>query len=64
MHNGLSICQTKYCETTFLHCHAKSVLNNQSTSCGLSNIIVSKVTKKHYVIIASKLSKTYQNLML
>jgi len=64
MHDGLSICQTKFCETTFLALPCPVYLIFISSSSGL-HIITSEVSKKHqYFRMATKLAKTYLNMWL
>jgi len=43
LHNGLSICRTKYCKTTFLALPCPIYLMFKSSSSGLHNIITSEV---------------------
>jgi len=59
MHNGLSICQTKYCNTKFLA--MPSLLNIQSSSSGLY-IVTSEVTKSSLVF--QNFNKTYKNMSI
>jgi len=49
MHNGLSIYQNKYCETTFLSClttHSLGLHNIQSSSGVQNNNVMPEVAKK------------------
>jgi len=46
MHNGLSICQTKYCKNMFFCIAMPSLLIIQLSSSGVNNIITSKVATK------------------
>jgi len=43
MHNGLSICQTKKCKTTFLALPCLVYFNIQLSSSGLNNNITTEV---------------------
>jgi len=66
MHNGLSICQNKFCKTAILAYHAYPVLIFNRPVVGKTTVLRQKSYQTHYYYyrIATTLAKAYKNLLL